>query len=383
MPANRETRPDAKYDGPMTPDELLGARLANQLLTVAGSGDAATVVSRFGAVQAQEYNQSVWALGLRTAQGDLAAIEAAVGAGTILRTWPMRGTIHFVPAADARWLVNLLAPRRIRQMTSVYEKIGLTGSVFSRAGDIVTAVLAGGHRRQRKDLYSILTQHGIDCSPSPHGSRGGHILGYLSMLGLICLGPLDGRQATFVLLDEWAPASRTPAEPLAELARRYFASHGPATAKDFAWWSGLTLREVRQASELAGPALASVSLAGQDYWYETESGPATGPGGAWLLPAFDEYTVAYRDRAVLLGGREMPPSELLNPVMVLDGLVVGVWRATIGKTLVRITLAPFDGVTAAGLGRFEQPCARYAAFSGLDVEVETGDYRQVRRIRAQ
>ncbi len=383
MPANREARPDAKYDGPMTPDELLGARLANQLLTVAGPGDAAAVVSRFGAVQAQEYNQSVWALGLRTAGADLAAIEAAVSAGTILRTWPMRGTIHFVPAADARWLVNLLAPRRIRQMTGVYEKIGLTASVFSRAGDIVAAVLAGGHRRQRKDLYSILTQHGIDCSASPNGSRGGHILGYLSMLGLICLGPLDGRQATFVLLDEWAPASRAPAEPLAEVARRYFASHGPATAKDFAWWSGLTLGEVRQATELAGPALASVQVAGQDYWYAAESGPTAEGAGAWLLPAFDEYTVAYRDRALLLGGREMPHSELLNPVMVLDGLVVGVWRATIGKTTAAITLAPFDGVTAAELGRFEQPCARYGAFAGLDVDVESGDYRQVRRIRAQ
>ena len=383
MPANREARPDAKYDGPMTPDELLGARLANQLLTVAGSGDATAVVSRFGAVQAQEYNQSVWALGLRTAGADLAAIEAAVSAGTILRTWPMRGTIHFVPAADARWLVNLLAPRRIRQMTGVYEKIGLTASVFSRAGDIVAAVLAGGHRRQRKDLYSILTQHGIDCSASPNGSRGGHILGYLSMLGLLCLGPLDGRQATFVLLDEWAPASRAPAEPLAELARRYFASHGPATAKDFAWWSGLTLREVRQATELAGPAIASVQVAGQDYWWAAESGPTAERAGAWLLPAFDEYTVAYRDRAVLLGGREMPHSELLNPVMVLDGRVVGVWRAVIGKTSVRITLAPFDGATAAEVDRFEQPCAHYGAFAGLDVDVEAGDYRQVRRIRAQ
>jgi Winged helix DNA-binding domain len=383
MPANREARPDAKYDGPMTPDELLGARLANQLLTVAGADDAATVVSRFLAVQAQEYNQSVWALGLRTPQADLAAIEAAVNAGTILRTWPMRGTIHFVPAADARWLVDLLAPRKIRQMTSVYEKIGLTTSVLSRAGDIVAAMLTGGHRRQRKDLYSILTQHGIDCSASPNGSRGGHILGYLSMLGLICLGPLDGRQATFVLLDEWAPASRVPAEPLAELARRYFASHGPATEKDFAWWSGLTLREVRQATELAGPALASVQLAEQDYWFKAESGPRAGRSGAWLLPAFDEYTVAYRDRTVLLGGREMSHSELLNPVMVLDGLVVGVWRATTGKTSVRITLAPFDGVRPADLGRFEQPCAAYGAFAGLDVEVESGDYRQVRRIRAQ
>jgi DNA glycosylase AlkZ-like len=367
----------------MTPDELLGARLANHLLTVAGPADLAAVVSSFGAVQAQEYNQSVWALGLRAANAGLAEIEAAVSAGTILRTWPMRGTIHFVAAADARWLVDLLAPRRIRQMTSMYEKLGLTASVLSRAGDVVAAVLAGGHRMQRKDLYSILSQHGIDCSASPNGTRGGHILGYLSMRGLICLGPLDGRQATFVLLDEWAPAASAPAEPLAELARRYFASHGPATAKDFAWWSGLTLREVRQATDLAEPALAAAELAGQEYWGAAGSGPAVRPAGAWLLPAFDEYTVAYRDRAVLLGGRQVSHSDLLNPVMVLDGLVVGVWRATIGKTSVRITLAPFDGVRPAGLARFEQPCARYGAFTGLDVEVESGDYRQVSRMRAR
>jgi Winged helix DNA-binding domain len=367
----------------MTPDALLGARLANQLLTVTGPGDPAAVVSQLGAVQAQEYNQSIWALGLRTADADIATIETAIGDGTILRTWPMRGTIHFLPAVDARWMVNLLAPRRIRQMTSVYERLGLTGSVLSRAGDIVTAVLAGGKRVQRKDLYAILTQHGIDCSASPNGSRGGHILGYLSMRGLICLGPLDGRQATFVLLDDWVPASRTPAEPLAELARRYFTSHGPATERDFSWWSGLTLREVREALDLAGPALGPVELGEQQYWHGAAVGAgAPGPAGAWLLPAFDEYAVAYRDRAVLLGGREVSHSDLLNPVMVLDGLVVGVWRATVGKTTAAITLAPFEGVTADEVDRFERPCARYGDFTGLDVEVESGDYRQVRRMRS-
>lgn len=368
----------------MTPDLLLGARLANQLLTVTGPRDPAAVVSQLGAVQAQEYNQSLWALGLRTAQADAATIESAIGAAAIVRTWPMRGTIHFVPAADARWMLSLLAPRRIRQMTSVYEKLGLTPTVFSRAGDIVAAVLAGGKRVQRKHLYAILTQHGIDCSASPNGSRGGHILGYLSMLGLICLGPLDGRQATFVLLDDWVPASRTPAEPLAELARRYFTSHGPATEKDFSWWSGLTLREVRQALDLAGPALGSVQLDGQQYWHGGDAGPAASrTAGAWLLPAFDEYTVAYRDRAVLLGGREVAHSDLLNPVLVLDGLVVGIWRATIGKTTAAITLAPFEGVTAEDVGRFERPCARYGAFTGLEVEVESGDYRQVSRMRSR
>ena len=368
----------------MTPDTLLATRLANQQLAVRAHADPRDVVAHLGAVQAQEYGQSLWALALRAEGVGLTAIEAAVAEGTILRTWPMRGTIHFVPARDARWMVNLLAQRKIRQMRNVYEKIGLTTSVLGRAGDIVQAALAGGRRVQRRDLYAILSQHGIDCSASPNGSRGGQILTYLSMLGQICLGPLDGRQATFVLLAEWAAEPETPKEPLAELAIRYFGSHGPATARDFSWWSGLTLAEIRQATELAGTALRRVEIDGQDHWLGAATSPsADPPSGAYLLPAFDEYTVAYRDRTALFGGRELSQSDMLNPLMVLDGRAVGVWRATASKTRCTITLAPFDGVTRAEVERFDAPCSEYATFLGLPVEVVAGDHRQVRRMRTQ
>jgi hypothetical protein len=367
----------------MTQDALLATRLANQQLASPALASPAEVVAHLGAVQAQEYGQSVWALALRTAGRSRKQIEAAIADRHILRTWPMRGTIHFVPSPDARWMVNLLAPRRIRQMTNVYEKIGLSHSVFSRAGDIVGAALAGGNRIQRKDLYAILTQHGIDCSASPNGSRGGHILTHLSMLGQICLGPLDGRQPTFVLLDEWVPRSRTPAEPLAELAMRYFTSHGPAAAKDFSWWSGLTLTEVRQAIGLAGHALRGAQFGGEEYWLGAGQAPSPGRlAGAFLLPAFDEYTVAYRDRTALFGNRELSQSDMLNPLMVLDGRAVGVWRATNSKALCTLTLAPFDGVSGAELKQFDEPCSDYATFLHLGLEVVHGDYRQVRRMRA-
>jgi hypothetical protein len=382
------------YDGPvaqdgLTPDRLLASRLANQRITSSDAGDPAAVVAYLGAVQAQEYAQSLWALGLRIGGADVATIEESIATGAILRTWPMRGTIHFVAAEDARWMTSLLAERKIRQMTNVYQKIGLADAVFSRAGDIVRAALAGGNRMQRRDLYALLTQHGIDCSASPNGSRGGHILGCLAMLGEICLGPLDGRQQTFVLLDEWVPAPRTPAEPLAELALRYFGSHGPATARDFGWWTGLTLAEVREAIDLAGPGLAAEEIDGQRYWLGAgaEIAPEP-PAGAVLLPAFDEYTVAYSDRAAVLAGRDLSrgdlvKGDLLNPVMILDGLAVGFWRATAGRTSVTITLAPFEGVSAAEVSRFDESCAQYAKFTGLEVRTARGDYRQVRRQRRQ
>ena len=371
----------------LTPANVLATRLANQRITAASAIAPAGVVAGLGAVQAQEYGQSLWAVGLRIEGSTVATIEESIAAGAILRTWPMRGTIHLVLSADARWMTGLLAGRKVRQMTNVYRSIGLTEGVLGRAGDIVRAALDGGNRMRRKDLYALLTQHGIDCSASPNGSRGGHILGYLAMLGEICLGPLDGRQPTFVLLDQWAPSPRAPAEPLAELALRYFGSHGPATAKDFGWWSGLTLAEVRQAIDLAGAGLAAVEVDGRQHWLGAGTAPGSRPAaGAYLLPAFDEYTVAYSDRAAVLAGRDLPGSDLvkgdlLNPLMVLDGLAVGVWRPTTGRTSVTITLAPFEGVSEAEVGRFDEPCSRYGKFAGLDVRVERSDYRQVRRQR--
>jgi hypothetical protein len=393
----------------VTPDQLLARRLAGQHLTGRPWRDPAAVVAGLGAVQAQEYAQSLWAVGLRAGQPSAAAVEAAIERGEILRTWPMRGTIHLIPAADARWMVDLMAGRRARQAAGVYRKIGLTDDVFARAASVVTDALSGGRRLRRAELYALLSEHGIDCSASAHGGRGGHILGYLSMTGLTCLGPLDGRQPTVALLADWAPRPRHPQDPVAELALRYFTSHGPATVKDFGWWSGLTLAEIRPAIERAGTALASTELDGQQYWHaaalptsdrhaaletdtaetdtaetdaaetdaaETDAAaatnaaaPAAGDAGALLLPAFDEYNVAYRDRTMQSGGRALPAGELLNPVMLLDGRAAGLWRARAGQRTVRIELGPFGRLGAADRARLHQAAERYAAFVGLAAEI--------------
>jgi hypothetical protein len=367
----------------VTPEGLLARRLANQHLAATTTGDPAEVVTHLGAVQAQEYGQSLWAVGLRTRQASAGTIEAAIDRGAILRTWPMRGTIHLVPASDARWMLGLLAGRRIAQMAGVYQRIGLTDDVFNRSAEIVAGALRGGRQVRRKDLYAVLADHGIDCSASPSGNRGGHILGYLSMTGLICLGPLDGRQPTFVLLDEWAPSPRKPGDPMAELATRYFTSHGPATARDFGWWSGLKLSDAREAIGLAGPALAAEELDGETYWQGAGQPAGAVPGGVHLLPAFDEYTVGYSDRTALLQGRTLPRGDLLNPIMVLDGRAVGLWRRTIGGEAVTIQLAPFGKISGRDRERFQQAAERYAAFLGVPAEITHAAAAEVRRQRRQ
>jgi len=380
---------EAPYDGAMTSARLLAWRLASQRLDGRQAGDPAWIVRHLGAVQAQEYGQSLWAVGLRTRDATGPAVEAAIQRGSILRTWPMRGTIHLVPAEDARWMLDLLAGRRIRQMATIYRRIGLTEQVLGRAADVTAGELRGGRRLRRPDLLARLAERGIDCSASPHGSRGSHILGYLSMTGLVCIGPMDGAQQTFVLLDEWAPRPRRPEDPAAELAARYFISHGPATVRDFGWWSGLPLSQVRAAIERAGPALAATELDGGMYWHgrgqaATRPGDGEAAGVALLLPAFDEYTVAYRDREMLVAGEhQLPPGDLLNPVMVLGGHAVGLWRRVIARGRVRLTLAPFRRLSAGDRDRFAAAAERYAAFLGLPAEIGGAEAAQVRRQRRQ
>ena len=159
--AGPETVGTGSYDESVTRERLLAWRLANQHLAATRTADPAQLVAHFGAVQAQEYGQALWAIGLRTTHAAVGTIEAAVERGAILRTWPMRGTIHLVAAGDARWMVELLAGRRIRQMTGVYRKIGLTDEVLRRSGEIVAGALRGGRRVRRKDLYALLTGHGV------------------------------------------------------------------------------------------------------------------------------------------------------------------------------------------------------------------------------
>jgi Winged helix DNA-binding domain len=363
-------------------DELLGRRLVNQQIAAPRTADPVDVTRELGAVQSQEYAQSLWALGLRTQGATVASVEAAIDRGAILRTWPMRGTIHLVPAEDARWMVTLLAGRPMRSAAAMFRKIGLTDDVFARAADVVTGALRGGRQLPRKDLYALLTEAGIDCSASPNGGRGNHILGYLSHTGLLCIGPVRRGQPLFVLLDEWAPAPREPAEPLAELATRYFTSHGPATVRDFGWWSGLTLADARRAIELAGPALAAEDRDGELFWDGPDRrGETAPPDGAYLLPAFDEYTVAYKDRSLLANGGPQLNSDLLNPVMLLDGRAAGLWKRVVGGKSVQISLAPFGRLGRPDRSRLATAAERYAAFLGLPAEVSWADPGGVRRMR--
>jgi hypothetical protein len=353
-----------------TPD-LAFQRLHAQHLLKPDFDSPADVVRWFGAVQAQDFLASLYAIGLRMRRGTEAAAEEAIASKSIVRTWPMRGTIHFVPPQDARWMLKLLARRGISSNGAMYRRLGLTEAVFARAHEVVAGALRGGKQLTRAEIYGVLEGSGVRTAGE---QRGLHILGYLAREALICFGPRRGKQHTFTLLEEWIPGGRQlkDDEALAELARRYFASHGPATSRDFAWWSGLTIKDARAALDAVRTGLYAQSADGQEYWsgFDPKSLAPT-IGQACLLPAFDELTVGYKDRSALLGRAPFAAAGLaLGPSIIVDGRIVGSWKRIRRRDSVRVDFQLFAALTRRQRAALEDAAKQYGTFVGLPVTMQ-------------
>jgi len=351
---------------------IISDRLRQQRIAGSALRTPEDVVSWLLAVQAQDYSGSLWAVGLRMRSAGVADIESAIRDGRLVRTWPMRGTLHLLAAADVRWMLDLLATRSIAgNAVRLEREYALDAATLKRCRKIVEKHLTDGPQR-RSSLYESLEAAKIATA----NSRGINILGRLSQEGLICGGPRDGKQPTYALLDMWSPESRRLSrdEALAELARRYFASRGPATLQDLAWWSGLTQKEVRIAIDLAKPHLVQEIIAGAVYWRSPEAVAVDGAmEKTYLLPPFDEYMVAYRDRSAPLdpayGRRVIGINGLFNPAIVIDGKVVGTWKRSLKKDATRITLDPFKPLAKTSQSAVRAAAKRYGAFLGSPVVV--------------
>lgn len=355
----------------MTNSDIARLRLHNQHIANSTFEHPADVVAWLGAVQAQDYLGALWAVGLRMRSAVEADIEQALANRTIIRTWPMRGTLHFVAAADIRWMLELLTPRVVANNAQrLIRQFGLDEAVFARSKDLFERALEGGKQLTRNAMYEVLEAGGVSTA----SQRGLHILGRLAQDGVICFGARAGKQQTFALLDEWAPGAKRMArdEALAEIAKRYFTSHGPATLQDFAWWSGLTTADAKAGLEMAKRFLVQEVSDGQTHWLASSTPAAKDSSPtAYLLPAFDEYTVAYKDRSAVLDPKYTKQANSGNgifyPAFVVDGRVVGTWKRAIKKNTVIITPSPFAKLRRAESGAFAEATSCYGKFLGASV----------------
>jgi hypothetical protein len=349
--------------------EITARRLANQLVARHPPVAPVDVVRRLCAVQAQDYLASLWAVGLRTPDAAEADVEAAIARRELLRTWPMRGTLHLLAVEDARWMTELMAPRILQRMRRRHAELGVDTAALVLSEKVLSDALSGGRTMTRAAATALLAEAGI-----PADERRNHILGSLSMRGVLCLAARQGRQQTVALLDDWAPpaASVPEEEALARLAFRYFTGHGPATLQDLMWWSGLPAGLLKPAIASIARDLDETVVEGVRYW----SGPGREPAlpGVHLLPSFDEYLVGYRDRSAATTKESMG---LVNPgangifhaVVVVDGLVRGTWRRAFDKGHVVVTVTAIDAFTERRRRDIAAAAARYGAFHGMPVQL--------------
>ena len=333
-------------------------------------------VRALGAVQSQDYPAAKWAVGQRVKGCTESAFDEAFSRGEILRTHVLRPTWHFVAPEDLRWMLALTAPR-VNALRAYYNRQhGLDATVFARSNAAIAKALRGGNHRTRDELGEVLRRAKIGGSPE----RRGNILLGAELEGIVCSGPLRGKVHTYALVEERAAerdawVGRVPdrGESLAELARRFFVSHGPATLKDYAWWSGLTVADAKEGAETATPRLAREVVGGETYFFE-DRGPirVRRDGAVHLLPNFDEYAVAYVDRDILLEARHRAKlgardNVLFQNLVVREGRVVGTWRRTLRRSTVSVATHLFVRFGVAEKRALAEAIERYAQFMGRAV----------------
>lgn len=323
---------------PTRPDIAL-LRLAAQRIIGPGFDTATEVVRHLTAVQSQDLPGAMASIALRTASVERQRVVDAMNAGEIVRSWPMRGTLHQVPAEDLGWMLALTAPRIVKGATRRRAELDIDAARIARAAETAVESLSGGAALRREELLAVWAEAGLlGESGERVAGRAYHLLFHLAQDGLLCFGPYADGAQLIVLLDEWvrAPRRLERDEALGEWALRYFSGHGPATAKDFAWWTKLTMADVRTGIAVARPQLEAVQIDGVEYLMDPQTpallercrGEAQGP---LLLPGFDEFILGYGDRSAALpaehAGKVVPGNNgMFRGTIVSGGQVVGTWR---------------------------------------------------------
>lgn len=353
----------------MRPREIARRRLAGSFLLGSPHGTPAEVVAALGAVQAQDYPGAKWAVAQRTRGTTDAELDRALADATILRTHVLRPTWHFVVPADIRWMLALTGGRILAGLGARHRFLEVDAALRRRANRLLEKALRDGNYLTRAEVAELFARGGIDLTER---QRLAHLLLIAELEGLVCSGPVRGKQFTWALLEERVPPRATPTreEAVVELVRRYFETRGPATLHDFAWWSGLTTADAKRGLEALGRAVEKTTVDGRAYWFAPRAAPPrSSVPPVHLLPNYDEYFIGHKDRSAILeaveraGVRHLALQLTAYPVIV-DGQVVGSWRRTVqGKaTVVDLSLlvAPTSRVQRA----IDAEVERFAAFLG-------------------
>lgn len=349
----------------VTLKEISSLRLLNQKIESTPFTTANEVVSWMGAMQAQDYNMAKWAIGLRMAAATDEKIESAINNGEIIRTHLLRPTWHFVSAGDIYWMLALTAPRIKALMKSRNKELELSPEVFIKSFELIVKAVSGENNLTREQIAEIVKAADIKTDEN----RLSHILMEAEMEGLLCSGRKTGNKLTYGLLSERVPVRKdfSKDESLAKLAQRYFMSHGPASLKDFTWWSGLSVADATKALNLVASDFICETVGSEKYCMKAEySNFNRSNNSIHLLPAFDEFLISYRDRSASLelvhNRKAISNNGIFYPVMVINGQVSGTWKRTTQKDTVKIETRFFIPVDKSTNALIEKEFEFYSHF---------------------
>lgn len=353
----------------MTLTEIAKHRMINQQLYETKLKSAVEMVEWFGAVQGQEYAQTKWGLGLRLPHLSDNNIENELNEGKILRTHLLRPTWHFVSAKDIGWLLKLTAPRVHTANGYMYRKLELDDKVFNRCNDILITILQGRNQLTRSEINEEFMKHGIIAK----GHRLSYIMMNAELEGIICSGARKGKQFTYALLDKKIKHKKPleKEEALAELSTRYFQSRGPATVKDFATWSGLTITDCKKGIELIKPHLQIEVIENEEYFFMPNNSLINQwPEKIYLLPIYDEFLIGYKDRSaamVLKNSLKSNPEFRYDCTIVSDGQIIGTWKRTIKKNIIDMEFDFLKPLNKLQSKIFDDSVNRLSEFMNIEV----------------
>lgn len=313
-------------------------RLCSQNIEYHRYNSSSELVAGMGALQAQDYAGAKWSIGLRIPGITDKNVEKALKNKSIVRTWALRGTLHFLSSSDLHWILDILSPRIFSRNNRRYKQLNLDDETLSKSNAILSNTLSDGNQLTRTELLDIIEQEGI----STEGQRAAYILQRASLDGLICQSVMKRNKPTYISTKGFTKSKMGIKDGLEELARRYFNSHGPATLKDFVWWSGLLVKDARTGLDAIKSQLKQEIINGQTYWLSSLSNKRPDSPTVNILPGFDEYLLSYRDRSASINGQELkdqltPANGMFSSTIVIDGRVEGTWKRKFNKNEVLVS----------------------------------------------
>lgn len=347
---------------------ILYSRLYNQQIAESAFTKPAEIVSYLGAMQAQDFGMAKWAIGLRVPGLIDSDVETAFNNGEILRTHVLRPTWHFVSPEDIRWMIELTAPRINALSAYYYRATELDAKIFKKTNNIIAKALRDNNYLTRPAIQKLLEKANIKAE----GQRLSYIMMRAELDAIICSGPRRGKQFTYALIDERAPAAKSlpEQEALAALTLRYFTTRGPATLNDYATWSSLSMQHAKEGVNLLGEKLNTELIDGTAYIFckqQAAAKPSTKIQTTFLLPDYDEYAIGYKDRTLLFGERKNAVNtKEENPVfyhsLIVDGVSAGVWQKTANKKAVDVEITLTKKLSKIKQQAINKAVKKYLAF---------------------